>query len=194
MAGGQSVRMQYPKLFLNFDGRCFAEKITEEYLAIGIRPVIVVNQTCLSREWNYYLNRIKSGAHLIYNKRPDLGRIHSLQLGVRALGNVDYCFIQNIDNPFVNTSLLRRLIRERNTDGVTVPVYHNKGGHPILVNREIMDAVLGPTRRDETLRDILAGFRRVEVNVLRDTVLVNMNTMAVYYKEMLKYGVLQYLH
>ncbi|MBL0126460.1 MAG: nucleotidyltransferase family protein [Flavobacteriales bacterium] len=50
---------------------------------------------------------------IICNPDPDLGRAHSLRLGLAALPSVRYCFVQNIDNPFVDPELIGALYAAR---------------------------------------------------------------------------------
>lgn len=193
LAGGRSERMHFPKLYLNFDGRSFAEKIVDEYRMAGIKPVVVINHEFAGLHWKRYVSRLAHKAILVPNEEPARGRLHSLKLGLRALPKPGYCFVQNVDNPFVDHSIIGRLCRARNVHGYVLPVHKSKGGHPVLANRNILDAVLGNTNEALTLRDVLGRFGRKELHVNDDSVLVNMNSPIGYYREMLKYRVLQYI-
>jgi len=194
LAGGKSERMHFPKLYLNYDGRTFVEKIIDEYKASGIKEIVVViNETYTAKYWQKYISRIKSKSTIIRNKDPEKGRIYSLQLGVKAIRQANFCFIQNVDNPFVESSLIKKMMKRKNRNGYVVPVHKNRGGHPVLVNNQILNSVSNSIVDKQTLRTCLMDFNRKEIDSKNDTVLVNMNTSREYYKEMLKYGVLQYI-
>jgi len=194
LAGGNSARMHFPKPFLNFDGRCFLEKIIDAYRSADFNEIaVVINDRFTTGEWTSYLSRIRLKSLIVQNGQPGRGRFYSLKLGAEALKEVDYCFVQNVDNPFVEASLLKRLWAHKNEAGYVLPVRKNRGGHPVLINREILTAIR--TGKDDSLilRDFLQGYNKKELVVRRESVLVNMNDQREYYREMVKFGVLQYL-
>ncbi|MCC7301316.1 MAG: NTP transferase domain-containing protein [Bacteroidia bacterium] len=183
LAGGHSERMQYPKAFLLLKRRCLAEQITDQYLEAGISTVyIVVNHHLVGGGWDEFLSRLSGKARLVVNHEPDLGRSHSLMLGLRQLKDHDFCFLQNVDNPPADLSLLSRMIQSANPDGITVPVYRGKSGHPILLPRKVLNDLRGQPEKELHLREFLRSYPRTEVQSEADHVLCNLNTRDEYFK------------
>lgn len=112
LAAGESRRMKQPKCFLKFDkNRTFVEKITNEYLNAGIHKIIlVIYDLAINSENLNIVSHLDKNIIAIYNRNPEKGRLYSLSLGLAELDNIKGCFIQNIDNPFVNSGLIKKMI------------------------------------------------------------------------------------
>ncbi|MCP5063778.1 MAG: NTP transferase domain-containing protein [Ignavibacteriae bacterium] len=84
LAGGESSRIKRSKAFLNFDGcTTFLEKITKEYIAVGINNIVlVINAVSLTSENKKILSRQEKKLIIIDNENPEEGRLHSLKLGL----------------------------------------------------------------------------------------------------------------
>jgi molybdenum cofactor cytidylyltransferase len=176
LAAGNSSRMGSPKAFLEWNqGKSFLEKIAEEYLAFDCNEVIVV----LNEETNQIFVEknlaISKQIKIAVNRHVDYGRLYSIQCGITQLEN-SYCFIQNIDNPFVEADLLNELYNLRNENGFVLPVFKGKGGHPVLIGKEIIDFIKKAHTKIEKLNELLKLFKRIEVPSENETVLVNINT------------------
>ena len=91
------------------------------------------------------------------------------------------CFIQNIDNPFVNSSLLKKMIPLISTDSFVSPTYNNKGGHPVLISNSIIETILENEDTSVTLRNKLEKFNKIVMPANKE-VLINMNTVEDYIK------------
>jgi len=183
LAGGESRRMEHPKAFLKFDkNRTFVEKIIDEYANAGINKIIlVINAFALNSENEIILSHLDKNITVIYNRNPEKGRLYSLSLGLAELDNIKGCFIQNIDNPFVNTSLLKKMIPLTSIDSYVSPTYNNKGGHPILISKSICDSISTINENLDTLRNKLEKFNRI-VMLANEDVLININTVEEYIK------------
>jgi molybdenum cofactor cytidylyltransferase len=194
LAGGRSERMSHPKPFLHFDQRTFLQKGIEAYRRAGISQVyVVLNVNCFDEDWKAALQKVEGSATIIRNDEPGKGRFYSLRLGVAAARQADYCFFQNVDNPFIDHNLVRKILRHRNEAGYVLPVCKGRGGHPVLLNKEIIRDIGQHSGDEITIRDFLATYNRKEILLTNEAVLVNMNDRATYYREMLKYEVLQYI-
>lgn len=188
LAGGKSERMFFPKAFLLCEGKTFLKKIVEEYYDAGLKNIyVVLNENFCTAEWSNYLNQVKSRIRLIKNPNPELGRFHSLKLGIKKMQDPDFCFIQNIDNPFVNKEVIKSLMESGNSEGYTSPVFNGKNGHPVLISKKIMQHINKLPEGDFNLRTILSGFPKLDVQINTDEILININTAEDYKKHIARY-------
>jgi CTP:molybdopterin cytidylyltransferase MocA len=188
LSAGNSSRMGVHKALLNFDGETmFIQKITHTYVQAGFDQVIVVLNGELYdqiKERNLFLF---SRVMLVINQKPDLGRFYSLQTGVQLLKPWNYCFFQNIDNPFTSVELLNELISHKTEAEIIIPTFHKKAGHPALfsplVSSEILNTINSKTRIDIFLKKF--NTKVVETN--DPNILVNINSLEEYLSAGLDY-------
>ena len=178
LAAGESRRMTKPKPFLRYNSKMrFIDKIIDEYREFGINNiVIVVNNKIFPR-----LN-IDDSISVVLNQHLKYERFYSIKLGLDKFLNRNFCFIQNVDNPFVNQDVLRQLYLNRISDGCTVPVFNELGGHPILLGRKVIKKIAYSESNNINFKELLTEFksRRVEVN--DNSILININTPEDYKK------------
>ncbi len=189
LAGGKSERMGCPKPYLDFRGKTFIEKIIETYKLADVQNItVVINKNYILPIWKKLLDHIKTEAKIIVNDNSIAGRFHSLKLGLDNIDNTEYCFIQNVDNPFISPDILHTLYENRIQDVYTVPIYQNQGGHPILLSESIINHIRKTEKSDFTLREMLSNFKRFEVLVNDPSVLFNINTPDDYKRHTLSSG------
>ena len=177
LAGGKSARMYYPKPYLNFDGRTFAAKISDTYKLAGVDKIILVlNAEYSEGKWEHLFEKHLSKFTLVKNKNPELGRFHSLKLGLKEILDDEFCFIQNIDNPFISEEVIDSLWEKRNPVGYSSPVFQGQGGHPVLLSQYVTLQIDKMEDGDFSLKEILNAFPKNEVEMNDDLVLINMNT------------------
>jgi len=183
LAGGESRRMDQPKAFLQFDkNRTFVERITDEYLIAGIKNIIlVINAFALNSENENILSHLEKKIKIVFNRNPEKGRLYSINLGLTEAHKVKGCFIQNVDNPFVNSRLLKKMIPLLKTDSYVSPTYNNKGGHPILISKSIFETISTGNDTSISLRNKLKEFNRIKI-LAKEQVLININTLEEYSK------------
>ena len=184
LAAGFSGRMGVPKLSLRFDeNRTFAAKIIQTYQSAGCKKIVVV----VNRQGQEYLNRQKlfsagNNISVVLNAFPERERFYSLQTGLKRLNNGMPVFIQNIDNPFVETDLLHGLADMSDPGAFVVPVYNERGGHPVLLSGKIVsDLVASPDYR-QNLRAFLQAYPKINCPVRDENILVNINSLKEYGK------------
>jgi molybdenum cofactor cytidylyltransferase len=177
LAGGKSSRMKFPKPWLSYDDdKLFLEHIIDVYKRAGISNVVIVlNHSYCTGKWLKYFKLIENDAIVTQNPQPDLGRIHSIKLGIRSLKK-PFAFIQNVDNPFVKTDVIEMLRNNANLHGTTIPTHLGKGGHPILINDSVQLEILKSPEKERNLRTIISKFPNQRIEVKDSALLKNINT------------------
>ena len=180
LSGGFSKRMNTHKALLGYDAsESFLQHLITVYKEIGIKTIIVVVNSDIRVD---EIENCSSDVLFIKNEMPEIGRLYSLQLGLRQLFDMDYCFIQNVDSPFVNHVLITNLHKKRTEADYITPVYDSKGGHPILISGGVVETILKENNYDVSLKDLLVGFTRYKVATDDECCLVNINTPEEYEK------------
>ena len=130
LAAGMSKRMNSPKALLPFDARhTFIEKISSSYFDWGCSEIIVIvniKTASLVRQ----LESMPALVTLIINEHPEFERFYSLKLGLSAVKRSEYCFFQNVDNPFIDDTILDLLYASRSPDTYVSPVFEEKEAIP----------------------------------------------------------------
>lgn len=170
-AAGSSTRMGKPKALLtHHSGAGFARHLLDGYGNYGCNPIILVASPELNLpEWK------KLAHHMVINHQPELGRSHSIFLGLQHVPANSACFIHNVDNPFLSAELLSNLVQNLKMDGYIVPVHQGRGGHPVLLGGGMVNFLKSEERLTD-FRELLHAFKRVETTWPDDGVLWNINT------------------
>ena len=174
LSGGKSSRMNTHKALLPFnEHHNFLQHIVNVYLQAGIRSVILVKNIKMDLS---SIQEQKKMFTAVANPFPDKGRLYSVQLGLAAMPGNGYCFIQNIDNPFVSEHLIKALIETKTQAYCITPEYKGTGGHPVLISPAIVNYLLNITEYNQTLKEVLNGFSRHKVKTDDGNCLININT------------------
>ena len=184
LAAGFSGRMGVPKLSLPFDeNQTFVQKIVQTYHAAGCEKIVlVVNQQGKEKLKQNSFGPAGEKVSVVLNPFPERERFYSLQTGLKSLREFTAVFIQNIDNPFVQPGLLLKLDDVSSPKAYVVPQYHGRGGHPVLLSKQIVrDLVIFPDYR-ENLRDFLHRYTKINCPVEDEKILVNINSREEYRK------------
>ena len=182
LAAGESKRMKTQKAFLAFDkNRTFFDKILETYISWGcIQMVAVIN-----KQFKEYANWEKK--HIpqltfVTNDHLEYERFYSVKIGLNAMKETDFCFLQNIDNPFINSQLLDQLYLHRSEDTHVVPVYGDQGGHPVLLNNKSIIHLKAHPENRANLKNVLGELNSKRLLVNDKSVLININNPEDYRK------------
>ncbi len=191
LAAGLSERMGVPKLSLRYQGgMSFAEHCVFGFLDSGCRQIALV----VNEEGFHWLSRhvldFPSEVRVVINSHPGFGRLYSLEQGLLSLDELLPAFVHNVDNPFVSPQVLLALktsyygtTTERQgpeTDHYLSPDFGGRGGHPVLLSRGVVRAMLKKEMEPTSLKAFLSSFHRVRVPVEDPHVLVNINTIEDY--------------
>jgi len=179
LAAGESKRMGTSKHLLWFSkGETFIEHIVAVYQRFQVSKIVVVVNEAAQIYPEMFMN--SEGIEIVTNKNIELGRFYSVQLGLQNVtGN---CFIQNIDNPFVNVGLLMSLNSELKDSDYVVPANNDKGGHPILLSERTSNIIVGEEDKGSHLNNKLKLFSRKNALVNDPYIRVNINTQEDYKK------------
>jgi len=177
LSAGSSARMGTHKALLKFDSeRNFLQKITETYSLAGIEQVIVVVNSELFKLIKKSDLTLSKKVLLVMNGKPELGRFYSLQTGIKHLKTGNYCFFQNIDNPFTSEELLSEMIIHNNKSDVIVPVFQNRAGHPVLISPVVAQEILNAPDLGLRINLFLKRFEIDKVKISDHTILLNINS------------------
>lgn len=180
LAAGESSRMNSPKALLLYErDYTFLERILDTYSEWGCDEIVVV----VNQETNGMMSKLKSIppiVSVIVNEHPEYERFYSVKLGLGQLIKSQYCFIQNVDNPFIDGTILDILYENRSPDTFVSPVFENKGGHPVLLNRENMQFIRNYPSDTANLKETLNKMDCKKVDMHDKRVLININTPADY--------------
>jgi len=177
LSAGKSSRMGVHKFSLRFnDSTTFLENMVNEYNAFGCNEIIIV----LNPDGASFLDQLKlslpSNVTIAINHHPEWERFYSLKLGAKLLLKTDSTFVSNIDNPFVNHSVLSLLTKHYKDADYLNPIYKGKGGHPFLISEKVI-ADLGSEELDQIhMKEFLGRYSKKSVEVDDERILLNVNT------------------
>jgi len=182
LAGGYSSRFGIPKPFLKFSAAItFLEKLVYEYEKFSCdNIVLVLNSSLLNYYTESYSKEFRNKIKLVTNSKPELGRFYSIKLGIEKIEDADHCFIQNIDNPFTDIETLALIYNCRKEDSYVSPYFGDKGGHPVLISKKIIESIKQETNLEINTKDFLCRFNKIKIEVPNNKILANINTSVEY--------------
>ncbi len=179
-AAGFSGRMGISKALLKWNAKLnFLQKLMVSYSLFGCKEIIVT----LNEDNFAYFNEVSiPSVRFILNPHPERERMYSIQLGLKAIKNSSYCFIQVIDNPFIEVDVLKDIYSCKSNEMFVTPVYKGKSGHPILINKSIIEYISQMEVKGQHLKEVLSQFPHKVTEVEHPEILYNINTMEDYNK------------
>jgi CTP:molybdopterin cytidylyltransferase MocA len=170
-SAGNSSRMGSDKALLPAgNGLTFAGHLVNSFVKYGCSPVVLVVNARVEPKLSPAENTIT-----VVNHSVEKGRSFSIQLGLRQVPYGKACFIQNIDNLFIESELLDKLVGSAISEGYAVPVYHGRAGHPLLMGDRMADYFRNLTGEFD-FRQELQRFPRVEVPFSDKRIRSNINS------------------
>lgn len=180
LAAGRSERMKKIKALLPFDVKeTFIERIVSTYSTWGCGEIVLVTNPEAQKEMEK-LELIPKEVKVVINHNLELERFFSVKLGLAALRNSVYCFVQNIDNPFIDSSVLDLLYQNRSEKAYVSPVFLKKRGHPVLLNRQGIRTISECADHASNLKEVLRTMECRTVEMPDDRVLININSPVEY--------------
>jgi molybdenum cofactor cytidylyltransferase len=182
LAAGNSKRMNSWKPFLKYDkDNTFIEKIVTTFLKWGCQEIVVVINKDVKNQGEYFDQLPKKVTYII-NDHPEFERFYSVKLGMQTITKSDFCFIQNVDNPFISEDILDAIYQEKSHDSYVIPVFDNIGGHPVLLNTQNINFIRNHPENTANLRNVLGEFNSKKINMGDNRILININTFEEYDK------------
>lgn len=176
LAAGKSERMKTLKAFLPFDEHTtFIRKIISTYHNWGCKEIVVVTNEKSAILFKSSEPEI-GNVTIVINDHLEYERFYSVKLGLGAIHTSSFCFIQNIDNPFIDSQILDILYDHRSTEKYISPVFENKGGHPVLLNRGNMNRISNWSGNSANFKEVLNTMECVNVEMPDDRVMININS------------------
>jgi CTP:molybdopterin cytidylyltransferase MocA len=152
--------MGEPKLVLPLAG---SPLVARALAAAAARPCVVVVSPALAPHV-----APAPGLTTIVNDEPERGMTHSLRLANAALGEPDASLVVLLgDTPFVDASLVDRIVAARGDADVAYPVRDGVPGHPVVFGPRVRAAIAGVPDGD-TLRTLRADPRWTRIEVVTD--------------------------
>lgn len=175
LAAGRSTRMLSTKAFLPFnDQHTFLEKIVSTYLSWGCDEIVVVVNPETATKIDERIS-LPETVSLVVNEHLEFERFHSVKLGLKHIQKAAFCFIQNVDNPFITSEILDQLFQEKSDTYYVNPTFEDKGGHPILLPKKAMDQIITNAENHTNLREALGNIPVKRVEVSDPSILLNIN-------------------
>jgi len=174
LAAGESRRMGFPKMLLTFKGRTMIENVISHVAESKADKIIVV----IGAYKEEMIEEIdKLAVNYCYNDNYKEGMLSSVQCGFRNLPS-DYkaVLIFQGDQPLITRNSINKVIDAyfSSQNGIVIPVYNGKRGHPLLIDRKYKDEI-AKISPDEGLHSLAYKFSHdvleVETNesgILRD--------------------------
>jgi len=162
LAAGRSQRMGRSKALLPLSGRSFLATLVGLARGAGLRPVRVV---VAADDPGVAAAHPELVELLVENDRQDLGQLHSLRLGLGAVGAApDAAVVFLVDHPLVAPETVHALIEAHRARGaaIVIPVHGGRRGHPVLFARAVFAELLDGPLEGGARRVVRADATRVE--------------------------------
>ena len=97
-------------------------------------------------------------------------------MGLKAIKSSSYCFVQAIDNPFIEANMLEEILLHKSDEKFVTPTYKGKSGHPVLINQKIIEYICSMEIKQQHLNEVLKQFPRKNIALDHPEILLNINT------------------
>jgi molybdenum cofactor cytidylyltransferase len=174
LAAGESKRMRNPKMLLPFGDLTIVETVIKRCVESNLDSVLVVAGAHKER----VIKKIERyPVKICINDNYQKGMLSSVQRGFQCLPEEAHAAAVMLgDQPLIPITVINSVIEafERTEKGMALPVYEQKRGHPLIIDRKYQNAVdeLNPeVGLRELLRKYPFDIEEVEVsdpNILKD--------------------------
>lgn len=183
LAAGESKRMGSPKMLLDFGGITMLEKVICNVKASSADDIIVVLGAYREDILKIADN---AGVRSCYNEIYREGMLSSVQCGFKNMATAsDAVLIFQGDQPLITPEVTNSVINryKNGVKGIVVPVYRNRRGHPLLVDRKYFGEIekLDPGKGLRSLSEIFPSDVE-EVSVDEPSILRDFDTFEEYIK------------
>lgn len=172
LAGGESKRMNSPKMLLPFDGKTILEKVIENVTASKVNRTMVVLGGFRDKIIEVI---VKYPISFCYNENYKQGMLSSVKCGFVSMpAGYEAAMVFLGDQPMIPPEVTNEVIDtyKKSGKGIVMPVCNNKRGHPLLISSRYKDEI-------EKL-DIKEGLRLLALKFPDDVQEVQTNTTAIF--------------
>jgi molybdenum cofactor cytidylyltransferase len=139
LAAGRSSRLGQPKALVDVNGRTLIEHLVKRLHQRGNVEVTIVTNNDLLAE----VILLCPSAHVVLNHDPEKGRTGSVQCGLSSIlernGRLPKkVLVVPVDRPGWSIEIVNELLK---SDTSSCPVWNDRGGHPLLVVGDDINAV-----------------------------------------------------
>ncbi len=141
LAAGESKRMGFPKMMLDFNGKTLLEN------AIGtVRDSDIDHMVVVLGAWRESILEILSrhGINSCFNENYKSGMLSSVQCGFKNVpSDAEAVFVFQGDQPLISPTTVNVLISafRKSPKDIVIPVHDRKRGHPILIGKRYRDEI-----------------------------------------------------
>jgi CTP:molybdopterin cytidylyltransferase MocA len=171
LAGGEGERYGRPKAFATLpDGRTFLDACCGTLLGAGASPVVATLPPGAE------VPRI-DGLDTLALPEPGMDMFGSLQTGLARLIETtgwQKVAVLPVDHPLVKADSISTLVNTMAP--AAIPSFRGKHGHPVCIDRLVVERILAGELPGPTLRDVLRSVGAVDVPVDDIGVVTNCNT------------------
>ncbi len=168
LAAGCSERMGRFKLTLKVKGKTIIEHTLSG--VYNVVDEIVVVGGCRTDELKKVL-KLYEKVRIVENQDYKKGMFTSVKKGLSETHS-DYIFVVPADCPLISKRIYRLLLENKN--GIVVPSYKMRAGHPVLVNKYVKELIL--KEPDEfNLKEFIKKHGAKYVEVDTDEILMDMD-------------------
>ncbi len=162
LAGGAGTRFGgASKLLAELEGRPLLEHALRAQCAAADVDRIVLVLGALAEE---VLARVDLGrAEAVVCPSWSAGQAESLRCGLNALRECERVIVTLGDAPLITPEVISLFV---DAEPGTRAVYHGRPGHPVVLGREQMEALVAAVRGDRGARDLLRGGPTIECGEL----------------------------
>jgi molybdenum cofactor cytidylyltransferase len=172
LAGGESRRMNSPKMLLPFDGKTIIEKVIENVTASEVNLTVVV----LGGFKDKIIDVIKEyPVSFCYNENYKQGMLSSVKSGFMSLpAGYDATLVFLGDQPMIPPEVTNAVIAayRQTGKGIVMPVCNTKRGHPLLISSGYKDEIEKLDEKD--------GLRTLAQKFPEDVLEVETNTTSIF--------------
>ena len=179
---GLSIRMNQNKAFVNWNGLPLIEQQINLLINSDINYLAVV-VGYESERFQFIKDKYPS-VILVENKDYESGRSSSIKSGLSVLNSlVDNLLILGVDQPrthYIVQSVIKEHISSESL--ISYPVYHNRGGHPIIFNKSTFKDINNINEESNGLRSVTKKYNEFINKIALDDeiVLLDLNTESNY--------------
>lgn len=141
LAAGESRRMGFPKMLLDFEGTTMIENVISNVYKSKVNKIMVV----LGAVREPLVSVIeKSDVRYCFNDNYKEGMLSSVICGFKNLpSDHNAVLVFQGDQPLIKSEVINTVIEAYLSSGrgIVIPVHKKKRGHPILIDRKYRDEI-----------------------------------------------------